>query len=140
VVLKYAHGDDLDARICCRRSGFHSRERRSRQPAPEYVLCHQGESTPVNGQLPIIDAVPGEPGYSDFHVVVRVRVPATYTANSITSAAALRAAGYPMGRTTSIVNTPVVPEGSTARLRARGRRTTSWPRCRRIPATHHSGR
>jgi len=90
------------------------------KPAPEYVLCHQGESTPVNGQLPIIDALPGEPGYSDFHVVVRVTVPATYTANSITSAAALRAAGYPMERTTSIVNTPVVPDGSTARLRLGG--------------------
>jgi hypothetical protein len=90
------------------------------QPAPEYVLYRQGETSPLASQLPIVETLPGDPGYSDFHVVVRVTVPATYTANSITSAGALRAAGYPMETTTSIVNTPIVPDGSIARLRLGG--------------------
>ncbi len=90
------------------------------EPAPQYVLYRKTESTPVAGQLPIIEALPGDPGYNDFHVLVRVTVPANYAANSVTSAAALRAAGYPMEKTTSIVNSPVVPEGSTARLKLMG--------------------
>ena len=89
-------------------------------PAAWYVLVRQGETTPVKDQLPIIDALPGDSGYSDFHVMVRVTVPGNYAANSVTSAAAIRTAGYAMEKTTSIVNTPIVPEGSTARLRLNG--------------------
>jgi hypothetical protein len=89
-------------------------------PAPWYVLVRQGETTPVKDQLPIIDALPGDSGYSDFHVVVRVTVPTTYSANHVTSAAAIRAAGYATQTTTTIVNTPIVPEGSTARQRLGG--------------------
>src|SRR5271156_4428249 len=89
-------------------------------PAPLYVLYRQGDTTPLAGQLPIVDALPGDSGYSDFHVTVRVTVPATYVANSATSAATLRAAGYPTEKTTSIENTPIVPEGSTAHLRLNG--------------------
>lgn len=89
-------------------------------PAPWYVLVHQGETTPIKGQMPIIDALPGDSGYSDFHVVINVTVPADYAANHITSVAAIRAAGYPMTPTTTILNTPIVPEGSTARDRLNG--------------------
>jgi hypothetical protein len=89
-------------------------------PAAWYVIYRDGETTPVKDQLPIIDALPGDSGYSDFHVAVRVTVPATYAANSVTSAAALQSAGYPTEKTTTIVNTPIVPEGSTAHLRLDG--------------------
>lgn len=89
-------------------------------PAPWYVLIRQGESAPIKDQYPIIDALPGDSGYNDFHVVINVTVPASYKANSVTSAAAIRAAGYAMAKTTMIVNTPIVPEGSTARLRLGG--------------------
>jgi hypothetical protein len=89
-------------------------------PAPLYVLYRQGETTPVKGQWPIVAALPGDSSYNDFHVTVRVTVPANYTANSITSASALATAGYAMDKTTTIENTPIVPDGSTARLRLNG--------------------
>jgi hypothetical protein len=86
-------------------------------PAPIYVLFRTGETTPVMGQLNIIDVVPGQPGYNDFWQVKKVTVPATYVANTITSAAAITAAGYTVEDTMMLVNCPVVPDGSTARLR-----------------------
>ena len=89
-------------------------------PAPLYVLYRQGETTPVKDQWPIVAALPGDSGYNDFHVTVRVTVPANYAANSITSASALQTSGYAMEKTTTIENTPIVPEGSTARLRLNG--------------------
>jgi hypothetical protein len=98
-------------------------------PAPWYVLIRQGETTPIKGQYPVIDALPGDSGYSDFHVVINVTVPASYKANTVNSAAAIRTAGYPMEKTTTIINTPIVPEGSTARLRLGGASTalgTGW--------------
>jgi hypothetical protein len=89
-------------------------------PAPLFVLYRQGETAPVKDQLAIVDALPGDSGYNDFHVTIHVTVPANYRANSVTSAAALRTAGYPTETTTTIENTPIVPEGSTARLRLNG--------------------
>ncbi len=87
-------------------------------PAPIYVLVHDGE--PVAGQLNIIDAVPGDPGYNDFWRVVMVSVPEDYVANSVTSLDELDAEGWPMTTTETLVNCPVVPEGSTATRRFAG--------------------
>lgn len=89
----------------------------STTPAPIYVLFREGESGPVKGQRNIIDVKPGDQGYNDFWQVVKVKVPAGYTANSITSLAAIKKEGYVMETTTSIVNCPVVPEGSSAKKR-----------------------
>jgi hypothetical protein len=89
-------------------------------PAPLYVLYRKGASAPLAGQLPIVEALPGDSGYNDFHVLVRVTVPDGYAANTITSAAALRAADYPTERTSVIENAPIVPEGSTAHRRLGG--------------------
>lgn len=86
-------------------------------PAPIYALFRTGETTPVMGQLNIIDVLPGEPGYNDFWQVKKVTVPSTYVANTVTSLAEITAAGYTVEDTTMIVNCPVVPDGSTARLR-----------------------
>jgi hypothetical protein len=89
-------------------------------PAPIFVLFREGETTPVEGQLNIVDVIPGDPGYNDFWQVVRVTVPSNYVANTATSVADLVAAGYAMQETDDLVNCPIVPEGSTADLRIGG--------------------
>ncbi|MCA9602951.1 MAG: hypothetical protein R3A78_12285 [Polyangiales bacterium] len=87
-------------------------------PAPIYVFFREGEETPVEGQLNLVNVVPGDAGYSDFWRVNRVDVPANYVANSIASFEDLTAAGYDVTPVDAIVNCPIVPDGSTATLRA----------------------
>ena len=87
------------------------------EPAPIYVLFRAGENAPVEGQLNIVDAIPGEPGYSDFWRVTRVTVPADYVVNSVTSLEQIRALYLDVEVGDMLVNCPVVPDGSTARLR-----------------------
>jgi len=89
-------------------------------PAPIYMLFREGESSPVPGQLNVVDAIPGDEGYSDFWQVIKVTVPKGYTANTISSLAQIQHAGYTLTPTQTLVNCPIVPEGSTARLRAGG--------------------
>lgn len=99
------------------------------QPTPIniYVLHHEGQAEPVADQLPIVDYVPGDHGYSDFWRVVRVDVPADYVANTATSSAAIFRAGWDVTVTDTIVNCPVVPRGSTA-TRRRGSEGTELHR------------
>lgn len=85
--------------------------------APIYVLFREGESSPVSGQLNIIDVIPGDEGYNDFWHVNKVTVPADYVANVITRVQEIMDMGYPVEPTNIVVNCPVVPEGSTASLR-----------------------
>jgi hypothetical protein len=91
-------------------------------PAPIYALFH-ADGSPVAGQLNIIDVLPGDDAYNDFWQVMKVTVPAGYVANSVTSAAEVRAAGYAVESTDTLVNCPVVPKGSTAKLRLNGEAT-----------------
>ena len=65
-------------------------------PAPVYVLYREGEDKPVEGQLDIIDTLPGEKGYNDFRQVWKVTVPKDYVANAITDSGHLLDAGYKM--------------------------------------------
>jgi hypothetical protein len=88
----------------------------SRTPAPIYVLFHESTGMPVPGQLNIVDVKPGDDGYNDFWQVVRVTVPDGYIANTATSLEDLESAGYDMDVTSTLVNCPIVPEGSTASL------------------------
>ncbi|MEO8185392.1 MAG: hypothetical protein ABI895_41820 [Deltaproteobacteria bacterium] len=88
------------------------------EPAPIYVLIRQGENAPVAGQLNVVDAIPGDPGYNDFWQVTRVRVPTDYVANTITSLDQIMDQGATLEPTDMLVNCPVVPEGSTAERRA----------------------
>lgn len=90
---------------------------RSSTPAPIWVLFRDGETDPVSGQMNIIDVLPGESGYNDFWQVIKVTVPKNYQANQVASYAEIVAAKYPTEPTTSLVNCPVVPEGSTATKR-----------------------
>jgi len=86
-------------------------------PAPIYALFREGEETPVEGQLNIVDVVPGDEGYNDFWHVHRVTVPEDYEANAATSAQDLMDAGYDIEATNAIKNCPIVPEESTASMR-----------------------
>jgi hypothetical protein len=89
-------------------------------PAPIFVLIRDGESSPVLNQLNIVDVIPGQQGYNDFWQVMKVTVPRDYVANTVTSVGEIRARGFRVEPTTSIVNCPIVPEGSVARLRIGG--------------------
>ncbi|MFH1121986.1 MAG: hypothetical protein V1775_19365 [Bacteroidota bacterium] len=86
----------------------------STTPEDIYVFFKNGSSSPVAGQNNIIPTIPGETGYNDFWLVNKVMVPDDYVANSITSEAEILSSGYMIEKTTTIVNCPVVPFGSTA--------------------------
>ncbi|MEZ5016192.1 MAG: hypothetical protein R2800_04015 [Flavipsychrobacter sp.] len=83
-------------------------------PAPIYVLFKDGATAPVDGQLNIINVIPGDAGYNDFWQVVKVTVPDNYVANSVTSYSEILNKGYTTTTTDMLVNCPVVPKGSTA--------------------------
>ena len=89
-------------------------------PAPIYAFFEAGASSPVAGQLNVIDTIPGDAGYNDFWQVMMVTVPNGYVANTIASLSEIRAAGYTITPTNALVNCPVVPAGSTASLRLGG--------------------
>jgi hypothetical protein len=89
-------------------------------PAPIYVLFREGEDDPVAGQINIIDKIPGEEGYNDFWQVYKVSVPSSYQANTLSSLAGINSSGYAVEATETLVNCPVVPEGSTASKRMGG--------------------
>lgn len=89
-------------------------------PAPIYAFFEAGASSPVAGQLNVIDTIPGETGYNDFWQVMMVTVPSGYAANTIASLSEIQAAGYTITPTNMLVNCPVVPAGSTAGLRIGG--------------------
>lgn len=89
-------------------------------PSPIYVFFKEGETTPVAGQLNIIDKIPGEAGYNDFWSMQKVTVPSNYVANTVTSFDEIISKGYTISATTNIINCPVVPDGSTATKRIGG--------------------
>jgi hypothetical protein len=94
-------------------------------PAPIYVFFPEGSSTELSEQLHIIDVLPGDSGYNDFWQVIKVTVSPSYVPNSVTSLAEIRAAGFPTTATNMLVNCPVVPDGSTARLRYTSQESTA---------------
>lgn len=85
--------------------------------APIYVLVtgfdEEGNPQAVEGQLNIVDVIPGDEGYSDLWEVTFVTVPEDYEANTITSAQELIDAGYEQTTAGIYVNCPIVPAGST---------------------------
>lgn len=86
----------------------------STTPEDIYVFFREGATTPLVGQNNIIPTIPGEAGYNDFWLMNKVYVPNDYVANSITSESEILSSGYKIEKTTTIVNCPVVPFGSTA--------------------------
>ncbi len=86
-------------------------------PAPIYALFKDGASMPVDGQLNIVDVIPGDATYNDFWLVYKVTVPSDYVANTVTSLSEILQKGYTITPTDMIVNCPIVPKGSMARTR-----------------------
>jgi hypothetical protein len=97
-------------------------------PAPIYVFFTEGSTSELAAQLHIVDVVPGEAGYNDFWQVIQVTVPATYVPNTVTSLTEIHAAGFATTPTPMLVNCPVVPDGSTARLRYSSRESAALVR------------
>ncbi|MGA9291513.1 MAG: T9SS type A sorting domain-containing protein [Ignavibacteriaceae bacterium] len=89
----------------------------STEPAPIYVLFREGESSPVEGQLNIVNVIPGDSAYNDFWEVQKVTVPADYIANTVTSYQQIVDSDYTVEETVNLVNCPIVPDSSTAKLR-----------------------
>ena len=83
----------------------------SRVPMVVYELVNESDR-PIEGQLPIVSAIPGEAGYSDFWQLRRATVLPGYVANQYTSAAEL--AGLPVATEPQLYNRPIVPPGLTA--------------------------
>lgn len=92
----------------------------STTPAPIYAIVREGEDTPVEGQLNIVGTVPGDAEYNDFWRVHLVTVPADYVANTLTDAEQIFDAGLEVTETDTLVNCPIVPDGSSAALRLGG--------------------
>jgi hypothetical protein len=84
-------------------------------PAPIYAFYKNGQ--PVQGQLNVINVIPGDANYNDFWQVYKVNVPNDYVANTISCYEELVGSGYAIEKTNSLVNCPVVPKGSTATKR-----------------------
>jgi hypothetical protein len=84
------------------------------EPAPIYAFFTASSGDPVADQLNVVGVIPGDDDYNDFWQVVQVMVPDDYVANSITSEAEVMSSGYEVGPTETLVNCPIVPDGSTA--------------------------
>lgn len=83
------------------------------------------DGSPIAGQLPIVTALPGEDGYSDFWQFVDHEAPADYVANSIADAATLDSRAWPRTNNFMAFNRPLVPEGSTAERRVKNEDTSN---------------
>ncbi len=94
---------------------YYDLDLRSQVPGKMYVLLHDGE--PIEGQLPVLEAAPGDPGYNDFVRVFEVWVPDGYRANSIRSAEDIERSQYLVLPTSIIQNRALVPSGSLAEER-----------------------
>ncbi len=97
------------------------------------MLVHRivdGDGVPIAGQLPIVEALPGEPGYSDFWQFVDHEAEESYVPNAIVDADTLRAQDWPQTLQFEGLNRPLVPHGSTAARRVSddgdGAREWAW--------------
>lgn len=89
-------------------------------PHPDDIYVFFKKSNPlveITEQHHVIPSLPGEGDYTDFWVVNKVIVPDNYVPNTLTSEDEINASGYSIEKTNMIVNCPVVPFGSTAKLK-----------------------
>jgi hypothetical protein len=85
------------------------------RPAVLFRFVTPGTTQPIAGQPDVVDAIPGDPGYSDFWQIHWVALPAGAAPGSITSADEIRARGLAVEASTQVIDCPVVPRGSIAR-------------------------
>jgi hypothetical protein len=90
------------------------------KPAPIYAFFRESSGQAVDGQLNIVGVIPGDSGYNDFWQVVKVNVPDSYVANSMTSADEVTSSDFDLETTKILVNCPIVPDRSTAAQRLEG--------------------
>ncbi|MBZ5637187.1 MAG: hypothetical protein LAO51_00370 [Acidobacteriia bacterium] len=103
------------------------------------------------GQFPVVDAAPGDPGYSDLWDIIKVIVPDGFEPfNRIRDAATVERlladpkSRYTTQRTGILLNGPVVPEGTSASLKADNREGSAtllyaWYRGKRAPYLYFEG-
>ena len=101
-------------------------------PIWAFITGTDASGTPqfVDGQHNIVDAVPGDEGYSDLWEVNFVVVPEGYVADSIRSKADLDAMSYEVMQPGVFVNCPILPAGST--LEGGAALTQGWYRGERV--------
>ncbi len=114
------------------------------KPAKFFVF-YDSTGSYVLTQFPVVEVAPGDPGYSDLWDIWKVTVPDDFKAdNSVRDGETLARllsdprSGYTAERTGALLNGPIVPEGSTARLKADRREGSAtlryaWYRGRRAP-------
>jgi hypothetical protein len=93
---------------------------RSSTPALVYFLVDR-RGDPIEKQLPIFDAIPGEAGHNDFWQIHQVRVEdRDYQANQFTAFQELVDAGLEITPSDEVINAVMVPQGSKAAQRFDG--------------------
>lgn len=97
-------------------ASYYSFDMSAEEVASVYLLVGD-DGKPIADQLPLIETLPGQDGYSDLRAVTRVTVPDEYDANTLTSVSDVEDAGFDLDETDEVWNMPVVPEGSTASKR-----------------------
>jgi hypothetical protein len=99
----------------------------SRGPAGEIIRYYNFDVQPTRAGVfydlgeagdPVIDAIPGDDGYSDFVQRITVTVPAGTPPEQLRDARALK--NFAQRATGDVLNRPVVPPGSTAKVRLNG--------------------
>ena len=85
--------------------------------APIYVFVSgftsDGSPNAVSGQHNVVDTIPGDSGYSDLWKVNFVNVSSDYQADSVRSVDDINQMGYIITESSTLVNCPIVPAGST---------------------------
>jgi hypothetical protein len=98
-------------------------------PAAGWVFVNS-QGQPVPGQLPIINLLPGEKGYSDFFKLSEVVVKDDYVANSLVSyddvMAAIAAGHVSVRMTNRVANWAVVPAGTKAEMSFQGQPVSGY--------------
>ncbi|HXH28385.1 MAG TPA: hypothetical protein VNL37_05030, partial [Candidatus Polarisedimenticolia bacterium] len=102
-------------------------DQRPARPARLYVFYDQANNYILN-QLPVVGVAPGDAGYTDLWDIWKVTAPASFVPdNSLRDFEAVErllsdpASGFTAARTGALVNGPIVPDGSTAEMKAERR-------------------
>ncbi len=100
--------------------GYYAFDVSSLRSAPVYSVVYESDTSQrVKGQGSIFDVIPGDEGYNDFWQVVEVLVPDDYTPDTLRSLDDIERSGFDLKWTGTIVNCPIVPYGSSAKLAKR---------------------
>ena len=89
----------------------------SPEPAPIYFFV-DAFGSPIEGQLPVFDQIPGDDGYNDLRLIHQVYMTdKQYRPNTITAFADIEAGGYEIVPSGQVMNCVLAPDGSKASKR-----------------------